>query len=173
MVRVITVLVMLVLSYFFSKLDAQNNNTSPCSSTEYNQFNFWIGNWNVYDSENKLIGQNNIKEMPNACTIQENWTSQNGKSLGTSYSYYNLADKKWHQLWIDNQGYVLETEGNFTENKMILKSKVIKNPKGDYINRITWTNNSDGTVTQIWDFVDTDGKLIRQAFKGIYKKKNS
>lgn len=111
--------------------------------------------------------------MPNACTIQENWTSQNGKSLGTSYSYYNIADKKWHQLWIDNKGYVLETEGNYTENKMVLESKVIKNPKGDYINRITWTNNSDGTVTQIWDFVGTDGKLIRQVFKGIYKKKNS
>lgn len=173
MVRVITVLVMLVLSYFFGKLDAQNSNTTPCSSPEYQQFDFWVGNWNVYDTKDKLIGQNKIVTMPNACAIQENWASQNGKSLGTSYSYYNTSDKKWHQLWIDNKGFVLETSGKLKENKMILKSKVIKSPKGSYYNRITWINNSDGTVTQIWDYMTTDGKIIQQAFKGIYKKNNS
>ncbi len=172
MIRVFTVLVMLVLSYFFTKLDAQNNNTTPCSSPEYQQFDFWVGNWNVYDSKDKLIGKNNIIAMPNACTIQENWTSQNGKSLGTSYSYYDFSDKKWHQLWIDNKGFVLETSGNFKDNKMILESKVIESPKGKYYNRITWINNPDGTVTQIWDYMSTDGKIIQQAFKGIYKKKN-
>ncbi|CAL2058969.1 hypothetical protein [Tenacibaculum sp. 190524A05c] len=173
MVRVITVLVMLVLSYFFGKLDAQNSNTTPCSSPEYQQFDFWVGNWNVYDTKDQLIGKNKIVPMPNACTIQENWTSQNGKSLGTSYSYYNASDKKWHQLWIDNKGFVLETEGNFQGNKMILTSKLIESPKGKYYNRITWVNNSDGTVTQIWDYLSTDGKIIQQAFKGIYKKNNS
>ena len=72
MVRVITVLIILVLSYFFSKLDAQSNIISPCSLTTYKQFNFWEGSWNTYDFENKLIGQNNVKEMPDDCTIREN-----------------------------------------------------------------------------------------------------
>ncbi|TCP21901.1 hypothetical protein EV195_11514 [Tenacibaculum skagerrakense] len=171
MFRVITVLVMLVLSFFFTKLEAQNT-TSPCSSPEYQQFDFWVGNWNVYNTKNQLIGENNIVTMPNACTIQENWKSQNGKSLGTSYSYYDISDKQWHQLWIDNKGFVLETSGSFKDNKMILKSNLIESPKGKYYNQITWVKNSDGTVTQIWDYVSPEGKIIQQAFKGIYKKKN-
>ncbi|AUC14117.1 hypothetical protein BTO06_02610 [Tenacibaculum sp. SZ-18] len=72
MVRVITVLIILVLSYFFSELDAQSNNISPCSLTTYKQFNSWKGSWNAYDFENKLIRQNNIKEMPDTCIIREN-----------------------------------------------------------------------------------------------------
>lgn len=173
MIRFITYLITLLLLFFMSLLDAQNTSKLTCSANEYNQFNFWIGEWNVYDNNDKLIGENIIKSMPNACAIQENWTSAKGNSLGTSYSYYDASDKKWHQLWIDNKGYVLATEGNFANNTMVLTSKLVQSKKGDFYNRITWTQNEDGSVTQIWDYLDTNNKIIQQAFKGIYKKKKS
>ncbi|CAM1343786.1 hypothetical protein [Tenacibaculum amylolyticum] len=173
MVRVITVAALLFMSFFYVAIGAQNANGSACTSPEYQQFDFWVGDWNVYDVNNKLIGTNTILAMPNACAIQENWTSQNNASLGTSYSYYDNTDKKWHQLWIDNKGYVLATKGKFEGNKMILSSDLVTSSKGDYYNRITWIHNADGTVTQIWDFVSPKNKILREAFRGIYKKKKS
>lgn len=172
MVRVITVVFTIVLSYFFSKVDAQNSKAAPCSSPEYEQFDFWVGEWNVYNAKDVLIGNNVIEPMKNACTLQENWTSANGQSTGTSYSYYDISNKKWHQLWIDNKGYVLKTEGTFKNNKMTLSSAIVNGPNGKYYNRITWSKNNNGSVTQTWDFVTPEHKLIKQVFQGFYKKKS-
>ncbi|WP_075341045.1 hypothetical protein [Tenacibaculum agarivorans] len=173
MIRIIIFLLTFVFSFFFSNLKAQNSTTVPCNSKEYHQFDFWVGTWNVFDVNNKLIGQNTIIQMPNACAIQENWTSANGNSLGTSYSYFDISDQKWHQLWIDNKGYVLKTEGHFKNDKMILNSEIVESKKGKFYNRITWIQNEDQTVTQIWEYVSPDHKVIKEAFKGIYKKKKS
>ena len=54
---------------------------------------------------------------------------------------------------------------------MILKSKLVSSEKGDYYNRVTWTKNKDGSVTQVWDFVSPKGTVIQETFRGIYKKK--
>ena len=173
MLRFILLLLLYFISLLFSSIKAQAPNTKPCSDKAYYQFDFWIGNWNVFNSEGKLIGENHIKSMPNACAIQENWTSTNGNSLGTSYSYYDISDKKWHQLWIDNKGFVLETNGSYKNNEMILTSEVVQNQKQPYYNKIIWKKNNNGSVTQIWQYLSPDHKLIKEAFKGIYKRKKS
>ena len=55
---------------------------------------------------------------------------------------------------------------------MILSSELMPGQKIDfYRNRITWTKNEDGSVTQLWEIVDKQDKLLSIAFKGIYKQK--
>ena len=152
---------------------AQNTQSKPCDTEEYKQFDFWLGNWNVFDINGKLIGKNNIIKVPNACAIQENWDSNTGPSLGTSYNFYNSTTKKWHQVWIDNSGFSLFLKGNYTNNKMILSSEIQETPNGKFYNRITWTKNSDGSVTQVWDYMSPENKVLKEAFRGIYKKNNN
>jgi len=147
-------------------------NTRPCSSENYKQFDFWVGNWEVFDAENKLIGTNNVVRTPNACAIQENWESKTSPNKGTSYNYFNNSDKKWHQVWIDNSGFILNLEGNFIDGKMVLKSGLIKNQKQNYYNRISWYKENNNVI-QIWDYIDEEEKVIQQVFKGIYKKKTN
>ncbi len=137
---------------------------------EYKQFDFWLGNWKVYDKNNKLIGTNHVVVLPNACGIQENWTSKTSASLGTSYNYYNKKDNTWNQVWIDNTGFSLVLKGKYDSNKMVLKSEPIKREKDTFYNRITWTKNSNGTVTQVWEYVLENGKTVNEVFRGIYKK---
>ncbi|WP_420552491.1 hypothetical protein [Tenacibaculum aiptasiae] len=173
MVRFIIYVTLFTLSTIFSVVNAQNKGTKPCSSPEYSQFDFWVGNWNVYDTKKNLIGTNNIIKLSNACAIQENWVSKTSKSKGTSYNYYNKSDNSWNQLWVDNTGFSLELKGQYDANKMVLKSKLIKSQNGDFYNQITWTKNSDGTVTQIWDYIDKNHKKIKEVFKGIYKKQEN
>jgi hypothetical protein len=54
---------------------------------------------------------------------------------------------------------------------MVLKSNLVKSPKGNYYNQISWKKNKDGSVTQQWDIFNEKGEKTANAFKGIYKKK--
>ncbi|NVJ89886.1 MAG: hypothetical protein HWD82_10685 [Flavobacteriaceae bacterium] len=46
----------------------------------------------------------------------------------------------------------------------------MKTAKGSYYNRVTWSKNNDGSLTQLWKYINVEGKVISEAFRGIYKK---
>lgn len=163
-------LLFIVLFITPSSIFSQSKNKIPCSTKEYKQFDFWIGNWNVYNTKGKLIGTNNVVRMPNACTIQENWSSTTSPSKGTSYNYYDAKDSSWNQLWIDNVGGNLKLKGKLIGKNMVLKGALIKGKKREFYNQITFFNNNDGTVTQLWELLDKNGKVFNELFRGIYKK---
>ncbi|NVK53459.1 MAG: hypothetical protein HWD85_11040 [Flavobacteriaceae bacterium] len=166
----------LLLALLFATVtnsQSQNSKRIPCSTKEYKQFDFWVGNWNVYNTKNKLIGTNKVVKMPNACAIQENWSSTSSPSKGTSYNYYNAKDKTWNQLWIDNSGGSLVLKGSYTNNQMILKSSLQQGKNGKFYNKLTFTKNNDGSVTQVWELRDNNNTLIKELFRGIYKKNNN
>ncbi|MGG8496244.1 hypothetical protein ACQY1Q_07485 [Tenacibaculum sp. TC6] len=170
MIRVIVYLTVFIVSTFFSILFAQNKVETPCSSIEYSQFDFWVGKWKVYNDTGKLIGNNTVVKMPNACAIQENWTSETSKSKGTSYNYFDKKDNSWHQVWIDNGGGSLVLKGKFEKGVMVLMSDFVQDKIQKYRNKISWQLNKDKSVTQEWVWVDEKGKEIKKLFKGIYKK---
>jgi hypothetical protein len=163
------------IALFFLIFSAQilqaQTQKAPCDTPKHNEFNFWVGNWNVYDTQGKLIGTNNILKMQRNCVMQENWESKTSANKGTSYNYVNLVDNTWNQLWVDNNGFSLELKGNLKNGSMVLKSELVKNQQGEYYNRVTWTPNKDGSITQLWEILSTEGKVIQEAFRGIYKKK--
>lgn len=144
----------------------------PCSccSENYNQFDFWLGKWDVYNINEKLVGTNTITKQYDNCVLQEKCISA-GENRGTSINYYDKTDGFWHQIWVDNSGYVLKLKGRFLNGSMILKSKNIENEKEIYYNQISWTKNSDNTVTQLWEVFNEKDDKISEAFRRIYKKK--
>jgi hypothetical protein len=168
MIRVIT-LFLLIFSVYATQSQTQK---VPCDTNKHNEFNFWVGDWNVYDPQGKLIGTNNIVKMHSNCVMQENWESKVSANKGTSYNYVNLADNTWNQLWVDNSGFSLKLKGNLENGSMVLKSEKVKNQQGEYYNRITWTPHKDGSVMQLWELISPEGKVIQEAFRGIYKKKS-
>ena len=164
-----------ILSLFLiiATLSANGQNSQiPCGSDKYNEFNFWVGDWNVFNTKGELIGTNKILKMQSNCVMQENWASKTGPSRGTSYNYVDKTDNTWNQVWVDNSGFSLTLKGNLENESMVLKSDLLKGKQGDYYNRVTWTPNKDGSVTQVWDYLDKNGKVVQEAFRGIYKKKN-
>lgn len=143
----------------------------PCCTEEYRQFDFWVGEWEAFTAKG-LAGTNSIVIMEDSCIIQENWKSAGGNYTGTSYNFYDRTDKKWKQVWIDNQGGSLELSGNFTDGKMVLQSDKKYNAKNkvNYIDRITWTPNEDGTVRQHWQRTTDGEKNWTDIFDGTYKR---
>jgi len=168
-----SILVSLLLTLTF-KLSAQSasNQPCPCCKSEFRQFDFWVGEWETYNPGDTLVGTNNIVIMQDSCVIQENWNSARGPYSGTSYNFYNPQTGKWHQTWVDNQGAPLLLSGGLEDGEMVMRSGKMKNPQGqEYLNRITWTPNPDGSVRQFWEISNDDGKTWNGVFDGEYRRR--
>lgn len=141
-----------------------------CCTEAYQQFDFWLGDWVVYDTAGTQVGLNSITKLEDNCILSEHWRGAGG-GTGRSYNYFNRMDSTWNQLWIDNKGLSLTLKGKAEKNRMTLRSeRVVGKNGGGYFNQITWTKNEDGTVTQLWQAVNSDGDVVRTLFYGIYKR---
>ena len=150
---------------------AQSDSQCPCCSENHKAFDFWIGDWTVYNTSGKIIGTNKVVKLQDGCVLQENWKASNNSNTGTSYNFFDSSDNTWNQVWISNTGNVLNLKGNISkEGIMVLKSKLVNGSKGNYYNQITWSKNKNGSVTQRWDILDENSEPLSKAFEGIYKK---
>ena len=51
---------------------------TPCTTDPvYRQFDFWIGEWDVYAKNGKEAGDSRIDLILDSCIILENWKSAN------------------------------------------------------------------------------------------------
>lgn len=150
---------------------AQTTSCSCCSEN-HDDFDFWIGSWNVFDTNETLVGNNTITKEEGNCLLREHWLNTNGQVTGTSMNFYNLQTKQWEQLWVDNSGSHLKLKGTRVGNQMILSSDEFIHADGNtYVNRITWTINEDRSVRQLWEVLEKD-RVVSTAFDGLYKKAN-
>jgi hypothetical protein len=165
------VIVVLIIFCGIGSAFAQNQN--PCANPKLHEFDFWVGDWNVYKyGTDTLVGQNLIKTIVNGCAISENWQSAGGGVVGTSINKYAFAKQKWQQMWVDNAGQTLFLEGNYADGKMILENEQLaRDGKTTIRNKVTWFNNADSTVRQYWQQSADGGQTWRVAFDGHYKKK--
>lgn len=164
-------LTLISLLLFTIGLSAQQADCGCCTST-HEAFDFWIGEWEVFQPDGQLVGTNTIIKEQQGCMLRENWVSSNTGFTGTSSNFYNQIKGRWEQLWIDNSGSYLHLYGNRVGDQMILLSEAIpREQKGSYVNRITWTANADGTVRQLWEILVND-EVEKVVFDGLYKRKS-
>lgn len=91
----------------------------------FNDFDFWLGEWNVYsnDENRQLQGTNSITKHHKNCLIMENWTNQQG-GTGSSMNYYDAVEDQWRQLWVAG-GYSIDYTGGLNESgSMELSGKI-------------------------------------------------
>ena len=157
------------LCFLYSPVLLFSQDACPCCTPEHQLFDFWVGDWVVYDTTGRQIGENYIVKLEDNCILNEHWTGGGG-STGRSYNYYNRADSTWNQLWIDNGGNPLILKGKGSSGKMVLRSELVPGRRIDWLyNQITWTLNADGSVTQHWEVFDKNNQKLATAFKGIYR----
>lgn len=164
-------LAMVAAAYFAPvTLSAQESATPPppCSAPEYRQFDFWIGKWDVTE-KGKPAGTSRVTAILDGCVLLEEWTSANGKFLGKSFNRYDADTQRWQQLWVDNQGKVLRLVGGYADGKMVLEGATAAS-QGQVFQRITWHNNDDGTVRQVWEQSKDMRETWNTVFDGLYVK---
>jgi hypothetical protein len=143
----------------------------PCSSAEYRQFDFWIGDWNVTSGEDPA-GTNSIHQIHHGCALQENWQgSGEGGISGTSFNIYDRATGRWHQTWVDDSGTLLQLDGSLVDGVMVLSGqRPARDGGGMAQHRISWTPNPDGSVRQLWEASKDQGNAWTVLFDGLYTK---
>lgn len=149
----------------------------PCESNpKYNEFDFWIGEWQVYDLKGNLAGSSKISKILDNCVILEEWTSgtppQGLVFSGKSFNSYNATNNQWQQNWVDNTGGSNEyLTGNFENKAMHFISRPFKNGNNNSIRKITFYNLENGNVRQLGEISNDDGTTFITEYDLEYRKK--
>lgn len=139
----------------------------PCDAPVYHEFDFWIGEWSVYDPAGNLAGTNSIQPAESGCLLIERWTNTAG-GTGQSYNFYDPGIGKWRQVWVSAAG-VIDYAGGLTETGSMYLEGEIRN-RGAAPAPFTgeWTANADGSVTQHFRQQDPETGEWSDWFVGRY-----
>src|SRR5690349_14596900 len=98
----------LILSAIITCIALSAVSQKPCSRPEYRQFDFWLGQWEAFNTNGQKAGDSKITLLLDSCVILEEWTSaainRGIRYAGKSFNTYNAATKQWQQTWVDNVG---------------------------------------------------------------------
>ena len=151
---------------------------APCSTPEFRQFDFWVGEWEVSwptsaSTEGKAgSGTNRIHIALDKCVIVENFDGTPNIPLrGMSVSIYNVRKKKWQQTWVDNSGAYLEFTGEFENGKMVLVREALTPDGKKILQRLVWRNLQPDSLDWSWERSDDNGTTWRVLWTIHYERK--
>jgi hypothetical protein len=163
----------LMLLYFSPELMAQR----PCSAPVYRQFDFWLGEWDVFGLNGQKAGDSKISLILDSCIILEEWTSagmtQGIRYAGKSFNKYNSRTKQWQQTWVDNVGGSTEyLEGKSEDKKIIFQTMPYPLSKDTMaISRLTFHNLGPDKVRQHAELTKDNGKTWATQYDLEYRRK--
>jgi hypothetical protein len=175
MTRVLLFFVIAVTGLLSATGVAAQSNASPPATCEndpiYDQFDFWLGTWEVFVGEQKA-GENTITKEEGGCLVLEKWTDVAG-GTGQSYNYYNPDTGKWRQVWVSSF-MSIDYEGGLTEDgamELIGNITYFHNSQTlKFLGR--WSLQNDGSVRQHFEQFDEEKGEMVPIFTGIYHRKS-
>jgi hypothetical protein len=142
------------------------------SHAGFDQFDFWLGEWEVYAGQDfgQLVGNNRIERNARGCVVEENWLNTGGTD-GVSLRYFDPATESWKMFWVSD-GYSVETEGGQLEPGVMLLEGNIHYFADEFVTgfRVRFTANGDGTVRQFAEQLDPKTSEWVVWFDGLYRK---
>jgi hypothetical protein len=143
-------------------VQAPADKPAPCTAPEYRQFDFWIGDWNVFDSANPAapVAHVVVERILDGCALREDYQGASG-TRGVSFSTYDVSRRVWHQSWVTNRGQLLVLEGGLHGRDMVLAGadpskgplgqvRGVWTPEGDTIREVAATSADGGKTWQPW-----------------------
>src|ERR1017187_6485815 len=130
---------------------AEGPKSSSCATPAYRRFDFWAGDWDVFDVGSPIkVAHAQVDLILDGCVLREDYRGADGHR-GQSFTIYDAARKVWHQTWVTNRGELLQIEGKVEDGEMVLTGR---NQQGALV-RGTWKPvNRDVRETAV---TSTDG----------------
>jgi hypothetical protein len=150
-------------------LAAVGSGCSACTAAEHRQFDFWLGDWDVFLPDGSRAGGNRIEAVANGCALLETWQGRSGFA-GSSLNSYDPAARQWRQHWVDSQAGRLALAGGWDGQRMVLSGESAdpKRPGVRLLDRIAWAPRADGSVRQLWERSEDGGTTWATVFDGRY-----
>jgi hypothetical protein len=138
---------------------------APCSAAVYRQFDFWAGDWNVFDfGGTTAVAHARVDPILGGCVLREDYQGADGHK-GQSFTIYDSARKVWHQSWVTNRGETLEIEGIFQDGAIVMSGE--DHAAGTVV-RGTW-RSEDGGVREISVTSSDHGKTWKPWFDLMFR----
>lgn len=119
-----------------------------CDTPEHRQFDFWVGQWDVYRTDtDKLVARSLIEKLYGGCAVRENWMPTGGTG-GGSFNSWRPAEKKWRQTWTDSSNNWNEYVGGIEGGMMVLAGTSTDAAGNATPVRMTYEAKPDGSVVQ-------------------------
>lgn len=134
------------------------------------RFDFWVGDWDVFDARGNRVGQNRIELLEKGAIVSETWISARG-GTGRSINFVDPEDGLWKQVWVDAAGGVVRYSGGWTDGAMRFKGTSARRDGSIETARASFTPLPDGRVRQFIEHSADGGKTWTVYFDGFYKKK--
>jgi hypothetical protein len=149
---------------------AQAAQPSPCSSPEHREFDFWVGRWDVFETQSgKPAGHSLVERLYDGCALRENWSEPG--FTGGSLNHYSTEDGRWRQTWTDSTGAWREFVGGLEDGRMVLIWRLPSTGAGagEVQVRMTFTPEAGGEVRQYSDVSRDGGRTWRLRYDYIYR----
>lgn len=160
-----------LLAFGASAALAQTPPANPCAEPERRQFDFWVGNWDVYPTgADKLVAHSLIESLYGGCAVRENWMPLKGTGGGSLNSYVP-GEKAWRQTWVGSGGERVDFKGGLDGSAMVLTggwTGILKAGEST-LTRMTYTPAADGSVHQFGETSSDDGKTWTPNFDFTYR----
>jgi hypothetical protein len=150
--------------------------TKPCDAAPYHQFDFWLGDWRVYDGvTGQLVAKDHIETQFAGCVVQQtmSFVTDMYRRPGVAYrlagaSTSRFDGQQWLQLWVDNQWGAIIMKGTPTKDGAMVLDTVIPSRGRDV--RLIWKLEPGGVVRILQYVADTGSGKWEEYGDLIYRR---
>ncbi len=119
---------LIAAALMFAAAPAMAQGQKPCTDPVFDDFDFWVGDWDVTGAGGTVAGTNSITKEEYGCLLVERWTGAGGIT-GQSYNFVDLASGKWRQVWV-SAGATIDYSGGLDDKGRMALDGVIGYPPG-------------------------------------------
>lgn len=146
---------------------------NPCmANPQAREFDFWIGEWDVYPAGAKnIVGHSLIQMVSSGCALLENWTSplSNGKSL----NFVDGITHRWKQVWVGSYANGIQdfVNGEYKDSAMRFTFENYDAQGNKIMGRFIFYNQGPNQVRQFNETSNDGGKIWVTSYDFTYVRK--
>lgn len=143
----------------------------PCAGPMHRQFDFWLGDWNVFDPDGVQVGTNFIRSELDGCVVSESWMGSGGIP-GRSINTFDAETGEWHQTWTSANfsGHLRMAGGLDAQGRMVLTGqREAVNQGFTLFDEFVWTVLGPDRVRQVGR-LEVPAVGFEGEFIGIYER---
>lgn len=153
---------------------ADTSASTRCSAVEYRQFDFWIGDWDTFETENPngpSIARATITPIVDGCALHELYEQSDGL-VGDSILSFDPVRRQWQQTWVTNRGSSMVLWGELRDGAIVLQGEVHLHDGATVLQRITW--RMEGAAVRESAAVSRDGgQRWEPAFDVLFRRRDA
>lgn len=156
-----------------------SDTVTPCSSPEFRQFDFWLGQWELTWPAEQTGGQagdtahgtNRIERLFGDCAISETFATADGTFRGRSLSVFDRREGTWRQTWVDSTGGYLSLTGGYNGDTMELLTEEVERDDRLVVQRMVFSDIGPDSLNWAWQNSVDGGATWKDAWTITYQRR--